>query len=103
YVQPYSCSGGDYWTYSGIGRFICPKCGTPSRFYDFRDRDKGKSYEEQKKQEKYFSKLEKVFGGIVEVYPANTSDRNSRTRIEKCSWSKSIPAEVFERCAEILA
>jgi hypothetical protein len=35
YVQPYSCTGGDYWNV-GEGNFYCPKCGHRNRL-GFRD------------------------------------------------------------------
>ena len=30
YVQPFSCSGGAYWTHSEY-KFVCPKCGCINR------------------------------------------------------------------------
>lgn len=33
YVEPYSCTGGDYWR-PGEGAFICPKCGHRNRLYN---------------------------------------------------------------------
>lgn len=32
YVQPYSCTGGDYWN-EGEGNFKCPSCGYVNRTY----------------------------------------------------------------------
>ena len=33
YVQPYSCTGGDYWNV-GEGQFKCPSCGFLNRLYN---------------------------------------------------------------------
>lgn len=33
YVQPYGCTGGDYWR-AGEGRYECPKCGYENRLHD---------------------------------------------------------------------
>jgi DNA-directed RNA polymerase subunit RPC12/RpoP len=33
YVEPYSCTGGDYWN-EGEGQFDCPRCGHRNRLYD---------------------------------------------------------------------
>ena len=33
YIQPYSCSEGDYWQ-EGEGQFDCPHCGHRNRLYE---------------------------------------------------------------------
>lgn len=33
YVEPFSCSGGDYWN-NGNGEFVCTNCGALNRLYE---------------------------------------------------------------------
>lgn len=33
YIEPYSCTGGDYWN-MGEGQFVCPKCGAKNSLYE---------------------------------------------------------------------
>jgi len=33
YIRPYSCSGGDYWTFSDEYKFYCKKCDSFHRVY----------------------------------------------------------------------
>ncbi len=33
YVRPYSCTGGDYWSFSNEYYVICPKCDSANRTY----------------------------------------------------------------------
>ena len=42
YVQPYSCNGGDYWTYSKTENceITCPKCGANNYIYVHPQRNK---------------------------------------------------------------
>lgn len=43
YVEPFSCTGGDYWN-AGEGQFICPKCGAKNRLYERPEVEKLKRY-----------------------------------------------------------
>jgi hypothetical protein len=38
YVQPYGCTGGDYWN-EGEGNFICPACQHRNTLVDWHGRD----------------------------------------------------------------
>lgn len=43
YVEPYSCSGGDYWL-EDEGMFDCPKCNHRNRLYDRKHIQELRSY-----------------------------------------------------------
>ncbi|MBI2676650.1 MAG: hypothetical protein HYX21_01675 [Candidatus Yanofskybacteria bacterium] len=42
YVEPYSCTGGDYWNYSKTETcdIVCPKCNSENYIYNHPQKDK---------------------------------------------------------------
>lgn len=42
YVEPYSCTSGDYWKYNGTEtcHIVCPKCGDENYIYNHPQKDK---------------------------------------------------------------
>lgn len=62
YVEPYSCTGGDYWKFSEYA-IICGKCDTFARVYD-----KSK-YNDDDGMFMFVQERERAFNEVLEWYP----------------------------------
>ncbi len=74
YIRPYSCTGGDYWTFSDEYYVICPKCDSAIRTY-LGSWDYSTPYEEKKKEEQdrikryhFLHKFHQFFGERLNMY-----------------------------------
>lgn len=68
YVQPYSCTGGDYWTFSNEYYLWCPKCETFSRAYNESWTREGTPPTANQKLYDFIYKYERYFGERLDDY-----------------------------------
>jgi len=77
YIRPYSCSGGDYWTFSNEYYVICPKCDSAVRSH-MGSYDKSQLFDilsdddqERIKRYIFLSHYYKYFGEHLKMYENN--------------------------------
>lgn len=90
YIRPYSCTGGDYWTFSNEYYVVCSKCDSAVRTYkgsfDFGSGFADLSDDDKKRLTRYFfiAEYHKYFGEHLKMYEkSGTSIDLDKLRNEK--------------------